>query len=626
MRKIRRVRILPLILIFTAGIWFSCREADPPPPSVPVPVPSPEPAAPRVQPFLELISGDAVLYLGIRDWRDLEVFDFIRTARRLRIVERFKKLVEPELPDLPDRPEAERRLRELAQLREKISLRELLGGEWALAVFPGGPEDLVVPALILRLPEGRGDLYTDYIHRLAERSLPEGEEPGEQGEFLGLELHTFPLPDLEKRVVWCRSEDILIAALERERVEDIAARLLGRGEGPSLAVDETFLGSFAGMDPAGRGVIYLRIHPLTDRIAGVLRREYPETSPGGFSLPERDQAGYYLRGARRVLETVDRMAGTFDFDSKGYREEVRYFLDEEKGSRALLDLLKREPRGWEVLDYIPQGAADVSAGFLDPEKVYRPLLNFLADGPREGPNLRELWAEKQAEAGIRVEEDILSWLGDEFAFCTVSLGSSLFDPGSWALFLRYTSAEKLDLFLDDLLARAREADLNVVGEEYGGTGFHVLYLPLPLFPVTPTAGRVGDFLVLASRKDVFTGVVDIHAGREPSIRANPDFRRLEEELGTEGTKIVFSRIEDKIEALITTIRSSAAMLGLFLPPPGAEDDDGEPLGPDSRQVMDLMNDLTRVLEDFKIFRFRGGVSRYRDGFIESRTMIEIGDN
>ncbi len=623
MRKIHRVWILPLVLILSAGIFFSCREADPPPPAVPVP--SPEPPAPRVQPFLELVAGDAVIYLGMRDWRDFEVFNFIGTARRLRIVDRFKELMEPELPDLPDRPEAERRLRELAELREKISLQELLGGEFALAVFPGGPEGILVPALVLRLPEGQVDLYTDYIHRLAARSLPEGEEPGEEGEFLGLELHTFPLPDLEKRVVWCRSEDILIAAVGRERVEDIAARLLGRVEGPSLAGDETFLHSYAGMDPAGRGVFYLRVHPLTDRIAGLLQREYPETAPDGVPLPEREKAGYYLRGARKIIETVDRVAGAFDFGPGGYREEVRYYLDEELGSRVLLDLLKREPRSWEVMDYIPEGAADVSAGFFDPEKVYRPLVNFLADGLREGREFRELWAEKQAEAGIRIEEDILSWLGDEFAHCTVSLGSSLFDPGSWALFFRYTSAEKLDLFLEDLLARAREAGLNVVGEEYRGTAFHVLYLPLLLFPVIPAAGRVGDFLVLASRKDVFTGVVDIHAGRRPSIRANPDFRRLEKELGAEGSGIFFSRLEDKIEALITTIRSSSAMLGLFLPPPGAEDADGEPLGPDSRQVMDLMNDLTRVLEDLKIFRFRGGISLYRDGYIESRAVIEIGD-
>ncbi len=623
MRKLHRLWLLPLISILTAGILFSCREADPPPPTVPVP--SPEPPAPRVQPFLELIAGDAVLYLGARDWRDFEVFDFIETARRLRIVDRFRELAGPELPDLPDRAEADRRLRELSRLREEISLRDLLGGEWALAVFRGGPEGLLVPALILRLPEGRGDLYTDYIHRLAARSLPEGEESGDEGEFLGLELHSFPVPGLEHRVVWCRSEDILIAALGRERVEEIAARLLGRGEGRPLAADEAFLGSFTGLDLAGRGVLYLRVHPLTGRIAGELSREYPETSPDGLPLPEREEAGYYLRGARRVIETVDRMAGVFDYDSTGYREEVRYFLDEERGSRALLDLLRREPRVWEVLDYIPEGAADVTAGFFEPEKIYRPLLNFLADGPRGDPDLRELWAEKQAEAGIRVEEDILSWLGDEFAFCSVSLGTSLFDPGSWAFFLRYTSAEQLDLFLDELLARAREAELNVVAEEYEGIGFHVLYLPLPLFPVTPTAGRVGDFLVLASRKDVFTGVVDIQAGRKPSIRANPDFRRLEAELGTEGSEIVFSRLEDKIEATIATIRSSAAMLGLFLPPPGAEDADGEPLGPDSRQVMDLMNDFTRVLEDLKIFRFRGGVSRYRDGYIESRTMIEIGD-
>ena len=39
--------------------------------------------------------------------------------------------------------------------------------------------------------------------------------------------------------------------------------------------------------------------------------------------------------------------------------------------------------------------------------------------------------------------------------------------------------------------------------------------------------------------------------------------------------------------------------------------------------MDLLNDLTRVLEDLKIFRFRAGITLYRDGYIESRSVVEI---
>ncbi|MDP8237436.1 MAG: DUF3352 domain-containing protein [Candidatus Erginobacter occultus] len=600
MKKCRRWAGILVSAVLAAGAIASCREAEPPSP------PAPSPCAGAVQPFLDLVDADALFYLGLRGWKDLEIFDFIQTARRLRIVERLKEIGDQGLPDFPRRGDAERRLRKLAELREKVSLRELLGGEFALAVFPGEPGRPPVPALIFRLPEEKADLYADYFRRLAELSLAAGEEIEGEG----------------SRITWSRTGDILVAAAGKERVEKINARLLGRGTGPSLAEDPRFRESFRGMDPSGRGVFYLRVRPLAARLAALLREEYPERPPAGVFLPARTKAGYYLRRLRRAVETVERIAGTFDFDPRGYRDEFRLYLDEDAGSRAVLDLVKRAPRSWEVLDYIPAGSAGFSAGFLDPGKVYRLLAGFLAVGSREGREMTELWAEKQEAAGIRVEEDILSWLGDEYAFATISLGSSFFDPGSWALLLRVGSAGEADRFLD--LLRSRAAELNVVEEEYGGAVFHVLYLPIPLLPAAPTAGRVGDFLVLASRRDVFTEIVDTYSGQQPGIRQNPDFQRLEAELGSEGTAIYFSRLEDQIEALIATIRSSSAMLGLFLPPPSAEAAEGEPAGPDSGQVIDLLNDFTRVLEEFKIFRFRAGISLYRDGYIQSRSVVEIG--
>ncbi len=620
MRENGRVRGVLAASILVFGVLSSCRESEPPPSAPPAPSAS---SAPAVQPFLALVGEDAFFYLGMRDWKGLEVFDFIQTARRLRIIPRLKEITDPGMPDFPERPGAERRLKELAALREKVSLRELLGGEFALAGYPGRSGGPPVAALIVRLPEGKAEGYTDYFRRLVLIASGEESVSTESG-FPGLVLYSFPIPETEQRVTWCRAGDLLFAATDRERVEAMAALRLARGEFSPLAADKVFQESFRGLDAAARGVLYLSVKPLAAELSAGIRRERAKRADlPDFPGPELARADYYLRGMRRAAETVDRVAAAFDFGPEGYREEVRCYLDEKDGSRVLLDLVKREPRRWKSLDYVPAAAADLSAGFLDPGKAYRSLLDFAAAGSEEGRAARERWEEEQSAAGIRVEEDILSWLDDEFAFSTFSLPRSLFDPGSWALLFGCRSAADLDRFLEGLAERARAENLNVVEEEHGGVSFRVLYLPIPLFPVTPTAGRVGDFLVVASRKDVFTAIVDTYAGRAPGIRQDPDFRRLEGELGSEGSAIFFSRLEDKIEALVTTIRSSASMLGLLIPPPGAEGEDGEPAGPDSRQVTELLNDFTRVLEDFKVFPFRAGVSLYRDGYIQSRSVIEI---
>lgn len=614
MSQVRRLAITIFALAIAAGAVFSCREGDPP---APAPDPPPAAAGGTAQPFAGLVGSDVFCYLGLRDWKALEIFDFIQTARRLKIAQRLKEIMDPGLGGLPRSESAGLRLGRLAELRQKVSLRELLGGEWALALFPGEPSAPPVGALILRLPEGEAGDYAEYFRELIALS-PFGDEAGEVAEidFSGRTIYTFPLPGEETRAAWCRSGDILVAATDRKRVEKIVSRQLGREGGPALAGNRAFRESFRGLDPGARGVFYLEIRPLAASLAEAV---------ADFELHEGGQAVYYLGGLLRAIGTVERIAGNFDFDPRAYREEFRLYLDEAGGSRALLDLLTIPPRSWEVLNYIPAGVADFSAGFLAPEKVYRPLTRFIAAGPGGGGELVKIWEEKQEEAGIRVEEDILSWLGDEFAFCTVTLGRSLFDPGGWAFLGRCASPGDLDRFLSGLARRARAEDLNVVEEEYGGWDFYTLYLPVPLFPVTPAAGRVGEFFVLASRRDILTGIVDTYDRREPSIRQDPDFQRLESRLGDRGSAIYFSRLEDKIEALISLIRSSASLVALLLPPPGAEDESGEIAGPDSRQVIELLNDITRVLDDFKIFRFRAGVSLYRDGYLQTRSVVEIGD-
>lgn len=618
MKKFRRLAVTISALSIAAGFALSCREADPPAPpapSAPQKVAVAPPARGSVQPFVKLMESDAFFYLGLRDWKGLEVFDFIQTASRLRIVDRIKEIMEPGLSGFT-RPEGvERRLEELAELRDKVSLRELLGGELALALFPGRPPARPVAALILRLPEGRAGVYEGYFRELISLSgFAGGEGEVEKSEFLGLPFYTFPLLG-GGEAAWCRAGDILVAATARDRVERIVSRLLDREGGLSLAENRVFLESFDGLDASGRGIVYLQTRPLTAPLAENFS-EFDHLNPA--------EGSFYLDGVLRAIETVERVAGSFDFDREAYREEVRLYLDEENGSQPLLDLVRVPPRSWPVLDYIPSGAADFSAGFIDPEKVYRPLMNFIGAGPKGGERILRAWKEKQAEVGVRLEEDILSWLGDELAFCTISLGRSVFDPGGWAFLSRFTSAGELDRFLSDLVQRARAEDLNLVAEEYGGCDFNILYLPIPLFPITPTAGRVGEFFVIASRRDIFTGIVDTYNRQNPSIRQDPDFQRLAAGLDGEGSTIYFSRLKDNIESQIALIRSSASMVEMFLPPPGARTEEGSPAELDSRQVIDLLNDITRVLEDFQVFRFRAGSSLYRDGYIQLKSVVEIG--
>lgn len=585
-----------------------------------------EPPQETVQPYLRLMPADTFLYLGFKDWKVLRdetgAFDFIKTARGLKIGSRIKEMLVSR-SDLS--PRALQAAERLEGLRERISLWEILGGEIALGGFFVGKEETPILAFCCRLPEGKEDIYTDYFTELLNLLGLSSDQLAEvETEYLGETLISFSIPDVFP-VPLCRSTagDTFIFSTRIEGVRIILDRLKGEQGDKSLIEQPIFREYFRGLDLSAKGVIFLDngtlIRYADDHLGAAI------TWGGSLWTGQTSstEALYYLRGVMKVLGTVSAIAGNSDLTDDGYRETVRLYLDEKEGSRALLELLQRSPETWDLLDYIPAGVADLSVNYISPEKIYRPILDFITDDPGRGKELAEIWERAQERFDFNLEEDLFSWMGDEFGACTISLSQSFFEPGSFALLFKVTSEKKLDSFLEKLLSLGMEASMNIVIEEYGGFTMRILYPPIPPFPVNPTVGRVGEYLVLASRKDGFISIVDTYLKDEKSIRENPDFIRMRERIGDRGTGIFFTRLEDKIESMITFIRSSASMVGLFLATAEPASDTEPSSSLDSLEIISLLNDITRVMEDLKVFQVWGGVSRYEDGYIEINEFVEI---
>ena len=579
-----------------------------------------------VQPYLRLMPSDTFLYLGFKDWKVLRdeagAFDFIKTARRLKIGSRLKEMLVSR-SDLP--PRAIQAAGRLEGLRERISLWEILGGEIALGGFFVGKEETPVLALCCRLPEGKEELYTDYFTELLNLLGLSSDQLAEvETEYLGETLISFSIPDVFP-VPLCRSTagDTFILSTRIEGVRIILDRLKGEREEKALIEQPTFRGYFQGLELSAKGVIFLDSGTLIRYADDHLEAAITQGGSLWTGQTASTEALYYLRGAMKVFGTVSAIAGNSDLTDDGYRETVRLYLDEEDGSRALLEVLQQSPGTWDLLDYIPAGVADLSVNYLAPEKIYRSLRDFITDEPVRGREVGEIWEKTQKDFDFNLEEDLFSWMGDEFAVSTISLSRSLFEPGSFALIFKVTSEDRLEIFLEKLLSLGIKASMNIVIEEYGGFTMRILYPPIPLFPVNPTVGRVGDYLVLASRKDVFISIVDTYLNDEKSIRENPDFIRMQERIGDRGSGICFTRLEDKIESMITLIRSSASMVGIFLATaePASDTDPSSTL--DSREIISLLNDITLVMADLKVFQFWGGVSRYENGYIEINEFVEI---
>lgn len=584
------------------------------------------PAARPARSLLKVMPKNTFMYIGFRDWKVLRdqtgAFDFLKTARRLKVGSRIKKLFQQQKEVTPEiRAAAER----LEEIRAEISLWDLLGGEVALAGFTDEDGRYPCLALLIRLPGGKEKIYEDYLSELAGMA---GEKRGwefKESAYLDEKITTVTVPEakIDSRPSWCRLGGMMIISSREEGIRELIARMKGRDDSPGLLDSPLFQRVFSGLDPAARGVTYIH-PPAFTAWARKLYRIHKNKLDDKLQAEKKTQAVesrqvvYYLKGLVKLTETIEVITGNFGLSDEGYWEKNRIYLDPEKGSKNLVALLQRPPKDWDLLDYIPAGTAGAGTGYLNFGFLYRSLLDYLSRDPVRGKVLVERWRGLQDKLGFHPDRDLLSWIGDEYAAVTLSAPTSMMDPGSFAYLLKVTSEEKMERAIDRLFSLLEKQSVTIVEEEYRGSKMRIVYLPLPMFPLTPTLGKVGDCLVLAGRKEDFRQIVDVYKKDKPSIRSEKDFQEMRRRIGRAGTDFTFTRLEERTDSLVTLIRSSSSMVGMMAASK-AETESARP-----EEIVSLMNDIALVLEDLKVFKLMGMTSRWQGEYLEVSKFIEIG--
>lgn len=156
----------------------------------------------------------------------------------------------------------------------------------------------------------------------------------------------------------------------------------------------------------------------------------------------------------------------------------------------------------------------------------------------------------QAQTGIDVEKDLVSWIGNEVAFDVAGVNRSGFFPLPEVAFTIATKdREKTRATLAKVeglvseAARAR-ASIPLQWQEADYQGQTIRFAPTPLgdgltiaYAVTP------DFAIVASSKDLIQRMLDAGAGREPALPSNPDFGAMTKFYPDQANAIGFVNIE-----------------------------------------------------------------------------------
>ncbi|MGH7558138.1 MAG: DUF3352 domain-containing protein [Gemmatimonadota bacterium] len=232
----------------------------------------------------------------------------------------------------------------------------------------------------------------------------------------------------------------------------------------------------------------------------------------------------------------------------GIRSDIyTRFLADRGGELA--EMLTRPPAEVQSIAFQPVGTLLYGAvNSLDPGLLYDQLTRYAVDATRiqmevEGTpdSMRadslvqsNIAAFEQA-TGLDIENDILSWIGEEISFSMMGVDESGFfplpefaltvasrDEGSARAFFQKTEA-----LLADAARQRASVPVSWQGEEYQGQT--IRYAPTPLGEGLAISYVVtSDFAIVASKPALAKQMLDARTGRAEALPSNPDFGALTE--------------------------------------------------------------------------------------------------
>lgn len=168
----------------------------------------------------------------------------------------------------------------------------------------------------------------------------------------------------------------------------------------------------------------------------------------------------------------------------------------------------------------------------------------------------------EAETGIDIEDDLLSWIGDELSLGVVGVDRTGFFPLpeiGFAIAVR--DRGRATAFFGDVetlvgdLARDR-ASVALAWQEEQYEGRTIRYAPTPLGEGATLAYTVGDdFALVSSSRGVVKRMLDARAGRAQALPSNPDFGTMTAFYPQEVNAIGFLDLEEvlsQVEDLLGT--------------------------------------------------------------------------
>lgn len=451
---------------------------------------------------------------------------------------------------------------------EEKTIMSLFGGKFDLGFY--GP-----------LPEDRADLLlvADVEDEAGARSIVE-ECESQLVEDKGATFRDEDLDGTQVRVATNREgEDVLFYALQDGSLT-MATTRERMGSALSLGADGSMTSVAEYSDVLGK-LNDAAVVIWVDKRALQMATESAMADSTGVEAAERER----LEAATTALEgyaLASSFGLGFHWTEAGIRGDMYARFPEDAEPSPMLQMLTSGSGEIRSLSYQPEATRlYMSIASLDAQILYDELRRYAIQATRLEMDVagtadslaadslvaREM-AAFEAETGLDIEEDLLSWVGSEAAFSIAGVDQTGFFPvPEVGITIAAKDRQKAQTALSDLegvvsQAASARASIPLQWQEETYEGQTIRYAPTPMGEGLSLAYTVTDpFVVIGTSRGLLKRMLDAGAGRAQALPSNPDFSALTEFYPQRSTGIGYVNVEQILTDVEGLLGSFGAMSG-----------------------------------------------------------------
>ncbi len=438
-------------------------------------------------------------------------------------------------------------------------IMDVVGDELAIAVIMGAPAD-PEPKLLIMTRTGTKTQLAEMAGRLLDKAKSAGNQKIENWKYEGVEINNVKSADpTAPEINYVFLDNILAVGVGKTRnvLESVVDLYKGkRGESISNSDNfKKFLSLSADVKGKNVGLFFMDFEQIAKAVEAAKGQV-----PGAL--------GANLGQTLSLLKLI----GGVSTLSHGLFTKIYVVPNKAGMDPSTRSLWEMKPQALSSIKFVPEGTVLYSVtNSMDAKKLWGIWKeNLLKQAPAQAKTVLDAIAEAQTKMGMTVEDDLLSWVGDEIAytFNDVNL-EGVFPIPKMALMIKVTDKAKAQAFIDRMVeyvnkqsaanvappgAAPAESPANADGttplpattaplapaapafqmkfEDLSHEGVAIKFISVPLMGkgLTPGYAFLGDYLVLATSTTTLEKMIDVSRGKGNSLLKDANYLSVAAEM------------------------------------------------------------------------------------------------